>query len=270
MLAYAVLVHIHCKERAMKKMPAIDPQPKPIHIFSRVVIPYDIDFFGEEGCQGTDWWPDWYGTTVRLLVMESGSAYVCPEKPHEGWRMFMAPSGEAEFLAGSWPAVPDGNDLRGKGYETMQRVLECGIRSRFEPATMWLHSRLWRPARSDAPAQKTARRGPKGEWRRWSIETEGSSALFSSRGRAWIADDRGVFWLRENSACDLEHPHYCIPSAVRMPTSDIPSLLAFLETSWNASNAKDRSIIESAAVILERSWDRMREVEAFERACSRP
>jgi hypothetical protein len=238
-----------------------------MEIASRTVIPYDIDPFGEEGCRGTDWWSDRYGTKVTLLTSASGSAYVCPEKPGEGWRAFVDAEGVSALFKGTWPADRAGDVWWRNGATSMRRVLACAARERSGPASAELSSRL----RDTFPRQvfpgMTERKEPDGRWRWWHVALGNESTHVWTSNRYWSVGPHSIVEWIDGPGCDPTPPSTCPNVPLRIPDESLRSLMLFLESAWESSNQQDRRILSSTISQVERAVERMEEIEAFENAC---
>ena len=96
----------------------------PPTITGRYSIPYDVDFLWNEGCGGSDLWGDDAGTSVNLLVSDTGSAYVCPKGSEGFWRIYVDRWSQAWEL-GRWPR-PSSNDYEvSDATEEFADILEC-------------------------------------------------------------------------------------------------------------------------------------------------
>jgi len=78
----------------------------PIEVVAGYSIPYDLDeMFWDDGCGGTDLVGDRLGENVTLLVSDTGSAYVCPEKWSDLralWSIYMDPQGRSWRIEDYW------------------------------------------------------------------------------------------------------------------------------------------------------------------------
>jgi hypothetical protein len=96
----------------------------PPTITGRYSIPYDVDFLWSEGCGGSDWWDDDAGTSVNLLVSDTGSAYVCPSGSEAFWRIYVDRWGQPWEL-GRWPRPSSDDYEASDASDEFADILEC-------------------------------------------------------------------------------------------------------------------------------------------------
>jgi len=97
-------------------------------ITGRYTIPYDVDFLWNEGCGGDDLWDDDAGTSVKMIVSDTGSAYVCPEKSDGFWRIYVDRWGQAWEL-GRWPRPKSPDYEVSDASVEFAEIMECAERS---------------------------------------------------------------------------------------------------------------------------------------------
>lgn len=227
-------------------------------------VPYDLDYFWDGGCNESDIIDDMFGDTVHLFTSDSGSAYVCPEKIEEDWRLYVDAYGRAFRLtarAGDAQQTTPYKDMR----STYDAIRECG---------MTVYPNLPAPSRDgdDPPLLiKPDQKYLKTDLGSWPFEISyGSAKLGDGEDRIAFTND-GMVWGRKwEMAYFYNDPGYEIREKL------FPYLLSPFEISELIEELAGRregaeGTVASTLLYIEKQLGRCmethEEIFAFEEAC---
>ncbi len=238
-------------------------------------IPYDLDPLWDDGCEGTDVWPDSYGKQVLILLSDTGSAYICPERMDNKWRIFMGPGGRAWKLLG-WPANEEDN-----AYESVDagaqaaEILSCALRSSPEMGPT-VRSMVDGSFFNSNPGLPIMLRGmeialSRESWRKWRLVADSGRLELSCGSKKYVVDEVPIAASWEEY-CDVD-PEWNVVACerdnnvYRFLAEDMKEVTELLATKLLHANGAERVAVEIALMAFERGWANVQEIERFEAAC---
>lgn len=243
-------------------------------------IPYDIDVFWDGGCESGDLWDDRYGDEVKLLVSDSGSAYICPEGDHNSWRIYVTPQGDAWRLPMTTNGRTGSEDPPRDASAKFGDILACGLDT--APDLEVVLQGLFDQNRPTPPIHlASAFSGYEVEaLNGWTISFQGADILLSidsssntaiyMRGIPFITYSRDVIdcgpapseWFIMEETCNEVRESY-------IPQEDDVRELFDEITEGLPDNATpyERAAIGAARVVLEAGLATTAQIREFEAAC---
>jgi hypothetical protein len=253
----------------------------PPTITGRYSIPYDVDFLWNEGCGGSDWWDDDAGTSVNLLVSDTGSAYVCPSGSEGFWRIYVDRWGQPWEL-GRWPR-PSSKDYEvSDASDEFADILKCAGESgpvtaeamqKFKICSLYHQNQAIHAMQLglEVALPKSFSMLGADDWALTFVE-DGIIMDNDTNSKYFFVDNVPIVSnlyeapeVNDDWADDHNHVDIDIMEATDAETL-VQIVSAFLSGAENAAGL-ERAAMELAAKAFDRACSTRFEIEAFEKAC---